>query len=157
MNYAERTHGLAYGLGVDSTAVLVGWKQRGIRPDFILFADVGAEKDATYAYLPVIQEWLRENRFPPVTVVRYTPRRSPYTTIEGNMCMNATLPGSTFGRGSCTMKWKIDPQNKWTNNSDICRAAWARGSQIPMINSTFIIHNRKNTIPTKQATPNATM
>ena len=33
-----------YGAGVDSTAMLVGMAQRGITPDLILFADVGAEK-----------------------------------------------------------------------------------------------------------------
>lgn len=30
---------VAYGLGVDSTAVLVLLQQQGIRPDAILFAD----------------------------------------------------------------------------------------------------------------------
>jgi hypothetical protein len=34
---------VSYGLGVDSTAVLVGLVQTGIRPDLIMFADVGAE------------------------------------------------------------------------------------------------------------------
>jgi hypothetical protein len=43
---------LAYGLGVDSTAAMVLWDAHGIRPDGILFADVGGEKDETYAYLP---------------------------------------------------------------------------------------------------------
>lgn len=105
--------GLAYGLGVDSTAIIVGFVQRGIRPDFILFADVGAEKASTYAYLPIIQKYLARHHFPPVTVVRYQPRFSPYTTIEGNMVMNGTLPGATFNRGSCTDKWKIKPQMKW--------------------------------------------
>lgn len=121
---------VAYGLGIDSTAMLVGLKQRGIRPDFILFADVGAEKQATYDYLPIIQEWLAENDFPPVTVVKYIPQRAPYTTIEGNMCMNCTLPGATFGRASCTMKWKIEPQDKWTNNNVLCKATWAKGAKV---------------------------
>lgn len=31
---------VAYGIGVDSTAMLVGLHQRGIRPDLILFADM---------------------------------------------------------------------------------------------------------------------
>ena len=41
---------VAYGMGVDSTAMLVGLAERGIRPDAILFADVGGEKPETYAY-----------------------------------------------------------------------------------------------------------
>ena len=105
--------GIAYGLGVDSTAILVELVRRRLRPDFILFADVGSEKESTHRFLPVIQEFLAAAGFPPVTVVRYEPVRSPYTSIEGNMTMNATLPGAVFNRGSCTAKWKIAPQQKW--------------------------------------------
>lgn len=122
--------GIAYGLGVDSTALLVGLKARGVRPDFILFADTGCEKAATYAYLPVISAWLEEVGFPPVTVVRYAPKNAPYTTLEGNMVMNATLPGAAFGWGSCTMKWKIAPQNKWSEHSGLCKAAWTNGRKV---------------------------
>lgn len=109
----RNTLGLAYGLGVDSTAIIVGFVMKGIRPDFILFADVGAEKQTTYDYLPVIQDYLAKHHFPQVTVVKYEPKYSPYKTIEGNMVMNATLPGATFNMGSCTVKWKIKPQEKW--------------------------------------------
>lgn len=60
---------VAYGMGVDSTAMLVGLHQRGVRPDLILFADTGGEKPETYAYLPIIQAWLERVGFPPVVVV----------------------------------------------------------------------------------------
>lgn len=122
--------GVAYGCGVDSTAMLIGLQARGIRPDFILFADVGSEKQGTYAFLPVMQTWLAAHDFPPVTVVRYVPRKAPYTTIEGNMTMNATLPGTTFGRASCTIKWKIVPQDKWTSRNTLCQSAWEHGRQV---------------------------
>jgi hypothetical protein len=62
---------VAYGLGVDSTALLVEFAQRGIRPDLILFADTGGEKPETYAYLPVIQDYLAGVGSPPVVTVRY--------------------------------------------------------------------------------------
>ena len=55
---------VAYGLGVDSTAMLIGLAQRGIRPDLILFADVGGEKPDTYLYAPIIRQWLRDVDFP---------------------------------------------------------------------------------------------
>lgn len=38
---------VAYGLGVNSTAMLVEFARRGIRPDLILFADTGGEKPET--------------------------------------------------------------------------------------------------------------
>ena len=46
---------VAYGMGVDSTAMLIGLHQRGIRPDLILFADTGGEKPDTYLYAPIIR------------------------------------------------------------------------------------------------------
>lgn len=38
-----------YGLGVDSTALLIDLKNCGIRPTTILFSDVGNEKRSNYA------------------------------------------------------------------------------------------------------------
>jgi hypothetical protein len=60
---------VAYGLGVDSTAMLIEFAHRGIRPDLILFADTGGEKPETYAYLPTIQRYLADAGFPAVVSV----------------------------------------------------------------------------------------
>ena len=107
---------VAYGMGVDSTAMLVGMHQRGVRPDLVLFADTGGEKPETYAYLPIIQSWLERVGFPPVVVVRNVPKRfkhASYTTLEENCLVNATLPSLAFGRKSCSLKWKRAPQDKF--------------------------------------------
>lgn len=56
---------VSYGVGVDSTALLVGLRQRGVVPDAILFADTGSEKPETYRYLPLIDAWLDRIGFPP--------------------------------------------------------------------------------------------
>ncbi len=61
---------VAYGLGVNSTAMLVEFAARGIRPDLILFAGTGGEKPETCAYLRVIRPFLTRAGFPGVTVVR---------------------------------------------------------------------------------------
>jgi hypothetical protein len=124
---------IAYGLGVDSTAMLVGLWQRGIRPDLILTADTGSEKPETYAYLPVIQAWLRSVGFPAVEVVRYVPKRfknAPYSTLEGNCISNKTLPSLAFGRKSCSLKWKRAPQDKRVKAWAPAQEAWARGEKV---------------------------
>lgn len=121
---------VSYGVGRDSTALLIEMQRRGIRPDAILFADTGSEKEQTYFYLPVIRRWLAEHDFPPLTIVRYQPRHAPYHTLEGNMVKNATLPGATFNRGSCTMKFKIVPQSRWTSRWAPALAAWAEGKKV---------------------------
>ena len=68
---------VAYGLGVNSTALLVELAARGVRPDLVLFADTGGEKPETYAYLPTMQEYLAGVGFPPVVTVRYEPKTAP--------------------------------------------------------------------------------
>lgn len=83
---------VAYGMGVDTTAMLIGLKQRSIRPDLILFADTGGEKPETYLYAPVIRQWLRDVDFPQFEVVRYKPPIAPYDTLYGNCWQNETLP-----------------------------------------------------------------
>src|ERR1700728_1065069 len=73
---------VAYGVGVDSTAMLVEFAVRGIRPELILFADTGGEKPETYQYLEVIGPFLARVGFPAVITVRYQPRRAVYHTLE---------------------------------------------------------------------------
>ena len=103
---------VAYGLGVNSTAMLVEFVRRGVRPDVILFADTGGEKPETYAYLPVIQEYLVSVGFPPVEVVRYRPRTAPYRTLEGQCLHTGTLPSLAYGGKSCSLKFKRGPQDR---------------------------------------------
>jgi hypothetical protein len=104
---------VAYGLGVNSTAMLVEFVKRGVRPDLILFADTGGEKPETYAYLPVIQAYLKEVQFPPVVPVRYEPKTVPYRTLEGQCLHTGTLPSLAYGGKSCSIKWKRQPQDAY--------------------------------------------
>lgn len=125
---------LAYGLGVDSTALLVGWHARGIRPDLILFADTGSEKPETYAYLPVIQDWLARVGFPPVVVVKNQVKDfkhwPPYHTLGENCLTNGTLPSLAFGFKSCSLKWKVQPQNRYTKSWQPAIDTWKTGGKV---------------------------
>src|SRR5829696_3796813 len=104
---------VAYGLGVNSTAMLVEFSKRGITPDMILFADTGGEKPETYRYMPVIEAYLKEVKFPPVVTVRYEPKTAPYRTLEGQCRHTGTLPSLAYGGRSCALKWKRAPQDKF--------------------------------------------
>ena len=102
---------VAYGLGVNSTAMLVEFANRGVTPDLILFADTGGEKPETYQYLPVNQDYLKGVSFPPVVTVRYEPKTPPYRTLEGQCLHTGTLPSLAYGGKSCSQKWKRQPQD----------------------------------------------
>lgn len=125
----------AYGAGVDSTAMLVELVSRKERLDAVLFADVGAERPATYAFLDLFRSWLLE-RGVATHVVRYQPRNfknwPPYATIEENMLSNGTLPSIAFGgaRHTCSLKWKVAPQEAWTADWDLAKSSWAVGGKV---------------------------
>jgi hypothetical protein len=116
---------VSYGVGIDSTAMLVAMYLRGIRPDLILFADTGAEKPETYAYLPIISKWLKKVGFPPITTVRYEPTRAPYSTLEGKCFANETLPSLAFGKHSCSIVFKAQPQDRYVQSWQPALDAWA--------------------------------
>ncbi len=121
---------VAYGLGVDSTAMLVEFAHRGIRPDLILFADTGGEKPETYQYLDVIRPFLARVGFPDVIVVRYRPTRAVYQTLEEQCLHTGTLPSLAYGGKSCSLKYKRSPQDKFVAGWQPALACWRRGGKV---------------------------
>jgi hypothetical protein len=121
---------VAYGMGVDSTAVLVGLHQRGERPDLILFADTGDEKPETYAYLPIINEWLERVGFPRVTVVKNARPKSGDKSLSESCMRNRVLPALAYGQHQCSLVWKRDPQVKYLKQWAPALEAWQQGRAI---------------------------
>lgn len=106
---------VAYGVGLDSTAMIVEMNNRGMRPDLILFADVGAEHPETYAYIPIFNEWLRSVGFPEVTICRFAPTHVTYTNLEDKCLANGAFPSLAYGGSfhSCALVFKRDVQAKF--------------------------------------------
>lgn len=84
------------GIGVNTVALLVGHRVRGIRPDRILFADTGSEKRRTHEYRTlVLDPWPAAIGFPPTITVRYVvqrPRNGPCTTLEERLDLADAFP-----------------------------------------------------------------
>lgn len=120
-------------MGLDSTAMIIEWVARGQRLDVVLTADTGAERPETYAFLPIFQQWMDDHGIEH-HVVRYVPKRfkhwPPYFTILENCLTNATLPSISFGRHSCSLKWKVQPQDKWMSAWPPAKAVWKRGERV---------------------------
>ena len=88
---------IAYGGGVNSTALLIGMHQRGIPADLILFADTGGELPSTMAYLPVMNQWLAGHGMPQITVVEYTDKNGSRLTLELECLRSGSLPALAYG------------------------------------------------------------
>lgn len=121
---------VAYGVGVDSTAMLVGLYKRGERPDLILFADGGDEKKVTYAYLPVINAWLRKVGFPEVTVVKNGRPKSGDKSLSEACMRTGVLPALAYGQHQCSLVWKRDPQVKFVKAWAPATRAWSQGLDV---------------------------
>ncbi len=135
MQAAGHPIAVAYGGGVDSTAFILGLHALGVRPDLILMADTGDEKQETYDFVHgPMTAWLKSVGFPPVTWVRYVPKNfkhwPAYHTLSENCLTNSTLPSLAFGFKSCSLKWKVGPQNKYTESWEPAKAAWAAGKKV---------------------------
>ena len=117
--------GVSCGIGTDSVAILVEMARRGIQPDFVVFADTGAEKPLTYGYYSVLSQWLQDHGMPECVVVRRKPTtntRGTYSTLFGQCLVNKTLPSLAFGFKKCSNKWKVEPMRYYERNSWVFNA-----------------------------------
>lgn len=124
---------LAYGIGVDSTALLIEKVARGQIPDLVLSADTSVEKPETYAYLDVIRPWMAAHGIRH-ELVSYTPKRfkhwPPYYGLLEMCLTNATLPSKSLGGSSCSLKYKKAPQDAFLPTWQPAIEAWARGQRV---------------------------
>ena len=84
--------------------MLVGLHQRGIPVDLILFADTGGEQPGTYAYLPIMNQWLVDHGMPQITIVKYTDKNGDRLTLEQECLRSGTLPALAYGYKKCSLK-----------------------------------------------------
>lgn len=113
--------------------MIIEWVALGLPLSVALTADTGVEREETYAFLPIFQQWMDDHGIEH-HIVRYIPKRfkhwPPYFTLLENCLTNATLPSISFGRHSCSAKWKIQPQDQWVANWQPAQRAWARGQRV---------------------------
>ena len=121
---------VSYGGGANSTALLIGLHQHRIPVDLILFADTGAEHPHTYAYLEVMDSWLKDHGMPPITRVYKTTRDGKRLTLEDECLQSCSLPSIAYGFKRCSLKHKIGPQEKFCNHYPPCQKVWAAGKRV---------------------------
>ena len=121
---------VAYGMGVDSTAMLVGLHMRHEKPDLILFADTGSERPETYAYLEVMNKWLRDRSWPTITIVKNASPKAGYTSLEHQLNTLHVLPALAYGAHQCSLVWKVAPQQKFVKTWQPAIDAWAAGVNV---------------------------
>lgn len=121
---------VAFGGGTDSTAVLIGLRDHGLRPDRILFADTGGEQPHTYDYVDLMDAWVGKTWGLSIERVHRTNRAQERLTLEGWSLFKRMLPSLAYGFKSCSLKFKVQPQDKAMNRWAPAKAAWKRKERI---------------------------
>lgn len=99
---------VSWGMGTNSTAMIIEMIYRGVRIDRILCADTGGERPETYQYIDLFQYWLYEQGIDiEIEIVKDKKR-----TLEEDCLIRKALPAITYGRKSCSLRYKVAPQRR---------------------------------------------
>lgn len=122
---------VSYGGGVNSTAMLIGMAERGLKPDLIMFADTGAEMPETYAFIEAFEGWLNCTGWTMVTVNNADRDGFHHDSLEDECINNKTLPSLAFGFKGCSVKWKRQPMDRYIKKEwSPAQTAWDKGEKI---------------------------
>ena len=123
-------HISCYGGGTNSTALLIE-KVRLKEPiDIILFANTGGEKSHTYTYIDLFSSWLVERGYPAIEIVNAVNREGEFITLEQDCLTRHALPSIAYGFKTCSLRWKLAPQEKFLNHHTLCKAEWEAGRPV---------------------------
>lgn len=121
---------VAFGGGTDSTAMLIGMYEKGIRVDLILFADTGGERPEVYFHIQAFSQWLIAHGMPPIITVKKVRRNGEVMTLEEDCLEKNMLPSIAYGFKSCSQKYKVQPQDKFVNNWEPAKQCWDMGWKV---------------------------
>ena len=102
---------VAFGGGTNSTAMLCGFRERGIKPDLILFADTGGELPETYEHVMEMDTQCRIWWGIGIETVAKL-YQGQFEGLEGECVRGRKLPALAYGRKACSMKYKTQPQTQ---------------------------------------------
>ena len=118
----------------------------GDKVDLILFADTGGERPDTYAYVEMFSKWLVDHGQPEIITVHRTNREQEARYLEQDCLDGNMLPSIAYGFKSCSIKYKRDPQNKYCNNHEGCKAVWKSGQKVAKLIGYDADEERRATI-----------
>jgi len=108
--------------------MLVEMHKRSITPGLIMFADTGGERPETYDAVAVVDLWCRQRFGIGIEVVRKTYKGS-FEGLEKNCRRLDMLPSIAYGYKSCSIKYKVEPQNKYANHWPPAVDCWDSGGK----------------------------
>lgn len=122
-------HIVAFGGGVDSTAMILGLIEKNEPIDLILFADTGAERPSTYEHIENFSNYLKKLGYSGIEIVKNKNKEGQIVTLEDDCLKRKCLPSIAYGFKTCSSHFKIQPQDKFLNNWQPAKDAWSKGEK----------------------------
>lgn len=124
------------GGGVNFTALILEWFTRGLKkPDVIIFADTGSERDRTYQHLTVINNWLLSVGWPQIDRCHVRDGKTKEQVKLHELCLKtSTLPPPAFSGKSCSIRFKIEQVDIFLNNHLASKDVWGKYRKLTDIN-----------------------
>lgn len=125
------TWGMNIGAGANSWAMTLGCFERGLRPDWTLFADTGSETPETYRSVEQFAAWAARAGWP-FEVVQWIRQDGTFESIHENALRTGYLPSTPISTPSQS-RLRMARSRPATQTRPACsRAATAsRGSPVP--------------------------
>jgi hypothetical protein len=121
---------VSFGGGTNSSAMIFGMYEQKTPIDLILFADTGGEREHTYRHIDAMNIWLAEHGLPAITIVEKMDKDGNRLTLEDDCLKTGNLPAIAYGFKTCSLKHKVEPQDKFCNNYQTCIDTWAKGERV---------------------------
>ena len=102
---------VSFGGGTNSTAMLCGMYERGIKPDLLMFADTGSEYPQTYEHVAMMQAQVQAWWGIEMQIVKKL-RAGEFEGLERECLRGGKLPALAYGSRACSVKYKHEPQNR---------------------------------------------
>ena len=120
-------HIVAFGGGVNCTAMIIELINLKKPIDLILFADTGGEHQYTYDHITLFNTWLEKHNAPTITIVKKVRKDGSKETLEEECLRRKVLPSIAYGFKSCSEKHKVQPQQKFLNHWKETITCWKAG------------------------------
>lgn len=118
---------LKFGGGVESTGAICGYQEREDKPDAIVFADTGGEIPRTYANVDAVDALIQSWGWEPI--VRVAEKK----TLEQHCLDTRRMPSVSYGRKSCSVRFKVEPFERWIKGWGPAVAAWTAGQKVTVV------------------------
>ena len=118
-----------FGGGTNSTALLIGYVERGLPITGVVFADPGSEMPHTYENVAFMSKWLEDRGYPGIAVVR-NQRKDGIKSLEERCEVRRDLPSIAYGFKTCSAVWKRDPCHKWARGLEVYDTWWKDGGRV---------------------------